>query len=400
MRGISSFTFHTTKALVVESGAVARLAEHLVPLGIRRPLLVTDRGVVAAGLLYGASESLCAAGLVAEVYQETEADPLAALVHGAAARAKEHGADSVIGLGGGSSMDIAKLVAVLADPSGAGQPLDEMYGVENVRGSRLPLVLVPTTAGTGSEVTPISIITTGPGEKKGVISHQLLPDLAILDGWLTAHLPPHVAASTGIDAMVHAIEAYTSRLRKNPLSDLLAREALVLLTSNIHAVCVASGEPEDPEEPGADCNARSAMLLGSCYAGMAFANAPVGAVHALAYPLGARFHLPHGLSISLMLPHVLDFNVADDGAAALYAELAPLVCGNGGEASTVRAFIDYFAKLPMTVGLPTTLRDVGVSEADLQQLAEDAMLQKRLLPNNPRKVKLDDALRLYRAALG
>ena len=163
-----------------------------------------------------------------------------------------------------------------------------------------PLIQVPTTAGTGSEVTPISIVTTGATTKMGVVSPLLLPDLALLDAELTLGLPPAVTAATGIDAMVHAIEAYTSKIKKNPLSDLLAREALRLLAANL----------DQAVHNGHNREARQAMLLGACLAGQAFANAPVAAVHALAYPLGSHFHLPHGLCNALMLPPVLAFNMA------------------------------------------------------------------------------------------
>lgn len=356
--------------------------------------------------------------MAVEIYSDTAADPAESLVLNAAARANEHAADAVIGFGGGSSMDIAKLVAVLAAPSNAAdpQPLAEMYGVDNVRGNRLPLVQVPTTAGTGSEATPISIITLGAEQKAGVVSPQLLPDVALLDGELMVTLPGHVAAATGIDAMVHAIEAYTSRLRKNPLSDMLAREALSLLAANIHSVsscdqgdCGGSGDGVGATSARASAEAREAMLLGACYAGMAFANAPVAAVHALAYPLGARFHVPHGLSNSLMLPHVLQHNAQDAAAARMYAELAPNLLVRDMAASmaaavapppdVARALIEHLAALPVELGLPTKLSEVGVKASDVPSLAEDAMKQTRLLPNNPREVTLEDAVRLYEAAL-
>ena len=368
--------------------------------------MVTDPGVASAGLLDGALASLKSAGMDVCTYSDTEADPPESLVLQATQVAREHRADSVIGFGGGSSMDIAKLVAVLAAPS-CSQPLDTMYGVGNVRGgARLPLVQVPTTAGTGSEVTPISILTLGAEQKAGVVAPVLLPDVALLDGELTASLPGHVAAATGVDAMVHAIEAYTSALRKNPLSDLLAREALALLSANIHAVSSSSSSSGGDGGCGAaaSAEARSAMLLGSCYAGMAFANAPVAAVHALAYPLGARFHVPHGLSNSLMLPHVLSHNAEAEEAAKLYAELAPLVLPKGAPVPAAApaaacALVDHFTALPAALGLPVTLGEVGVAAADVPTLAEDAMKQTRLLPNNPREVNLEDAVRLYRAAL-
>ena len=400
----SSWTFATTSKLVCEPGGTSRLGEILQSLGGSRVMLVTDGGVYGAGLCDAAIDSLDAAGLFTVLHGETVADPPESLVLEAAALARDEKVDAVVGLGGGSSMDVAKLVALLAHPD-CTQPLAEMYGVGMAKGKRLPLVQVPTTAGTGSEVTPISILTTGAAEKKGVVAEVLLPDVAVLDGDLTLSLPPHVTAATGIDAMVHAIEAYTSRVRKNPLSDALAREALRLLAGNIHHVCdpaktgdKGKGERKARRERAEVREARSSMLLGSALAGMAFANAPVAAVHALAYPLGAHFHVPHGLSNSLMLPHVLDFNAADDTAAELYAELAPIVCTGKALRTGARALVSRLAELPHEVGLPTTLRDVGVAKGDLGMLASEAMKQTRLLPNNPREVALRDAEALYRAA--
>jgi alcohol dehydrogenase class IV len=294
--------------------------------------------------------------------------------------------DGVIAIGGGSSMDTAKLVALLAVGR---EKLSDVYGVGLAKGPRLPLILAPTTAGTGSEVTPISIVTTGENEKRGVVSPVLLPDWAVLDADLTLGLPSAVTAATGIDAMVHAIEAYTSKRLKNPVSDCLAREALKLLGSNILEACTN----------GKNRNARQGMLLGSMLAGMAFANAPVAAVHALAYPVGARFHVPHGLSNALVLPGVLRFNAV--AAEPLYAEIADVLLPGkmGGTRERSTALIDYLANLPTSLELPTRLSDVGISHNHLPQLAEDAMKQQRLLINNPREVTLDDALAIYSEAL-
>ena len=213
--------------------------------------------------------------------------------------ARENDVTGVVGFGGGSSLDVAKLSALLA---GSGEDLEAAWGVGNAKGPRLPLVLVPTTAGTGSEVTPVAIITVGGDEKRGVSSPILLPDIALLDAELTLSLPAGTTAATGIDAMVHAIEAYASKsANNNPMSRMLAVEALRLLGGHIERVIA---------EPG-DIEARAAMLLGSTLAGMAFANSPVAAVHALAYPIGGTFHVPHGLSNALVLPHVLAFNAAE-----------------------------------------------------------------------------------------
>ena len=286
-------------------------------------------------------------------------------------------------------MDVAKLVALLAAPDS--RPLAEAYGVNQIKGRRLPLALVPTTAGTGSEVTPIAIVTIGTTEKKGVVSPVLIPDLALLDAELTLGLPPHVTAATGIDAMVHAIEAFTSvSANNNPISRMLAREALRLLGANL-VTCV---------EHGSHLPAREQMLLGACLAGQAFANSPVGGVHALAYPLGARFHLPHGVTNALMLPHVMRFNLPV--ASKQYAELLsctfPGVAANGASGDAGPSYVAALESLIEKVQLPRRLRDVGIGDEHIESLTLDAMKQTRLLVNNPRAISLQDVKELYRQA--
>ena len=383
---MSAFEFRTTPAIYVESGAAARLGQILRKrFSQERVCLVTDRFLHESGLLDPALADLKANGWTVQVIDDVIADPPEHIVLQASERARQAKTEIVVGLGGGSSMDVAKLLAVLL---ASDQPLQEMYGIDNVRGSRLPLVQIPTTAGTGSEVTPISIVTTGETTKMGVVSRQLYADFVILDAELTCGLPALHTAATGIDAMVHAIEAYTSRIKKNPLSDAFAREALKLLSANLVAAC----------ENGKDRHAREAMLLGANYAGQAFSNSPVGAVHALAYPLGGHYHVPHGLSNALMLGPVLRFNMA--GAAELYAELADLLLGKSEGTTEQRsaAFVDYMEDLMNRSGAPRRLRDVDVTEESLETLARDAMLQTRLLGNNPVDVTGADALALYREA--
>lgn len=381
------FSFATTAQLICEPGASRRLASLCRERGARSVLVVTDPGITRFGLLDNVLPGFEEEGLHVSVYDQVVADPPEAIVLAAVEQAA--GADLIIGFGGGSSMDVAKLVALLAHPE-CSQSLQDIYGVGNAKGVRLPLIQVPTTAGTGSEVTQISIITTGETTKMGVVSPLLLPDLALLDADLTLGLPPAVTAATGIDAMVHAIEAYTSALKKNPMSDLLAREALRLLAANL----------DEAVHNGSNREARQAMLLGACLAGQAFANAPVAAVHALAYPLGGNFHIPHGLSNALVLPHVLRFNVS--AATTHYGELAPIVMGDRLRSEDPATFADQLieelGELSGRMGLPTRLRDAGVPEAMLPQLAREAMLQQRLLVNNPREVTEADALAIYQAA--
>jgi len=382
-------SFATTAQILCEIGASRRLADLCRERGAQRVLIVTDPGISKFGLLADVLSGFARTELTVEVFDQVVADPPEAILLAAVEQARALKAQLIVGFGGGSSMDVAKLVALLAHPD-CGQTLAQIYGVGNARGQRLPLILVPTTAGTGSEVTQISIITTGETSKMGVVSPLLLPDLALLDAELTLGLPPAVTAATGIDAMVHAIEAYTSALKKNPLSDLLAREALRLLAANLDEVVHNGGNRE----------ARQAMLLGSCLAGQAFANAPVAAVHALAYPLGGHFHIPHGLSNALVLPHVLAFNASV--AAPLYAELAPLVLGDqlraGSATQQTEQLIGALADFSRRSGLPTRLRDAGVPQDMLPTLARDAMLQQRLLVNNPREVNEAHALAIYQVA--
>ncbi|WP_375740484.1 iron-containing alcohol dehydrogenase [Pseudomonas boanensis] len=383
------FSFATTAQLLCESGSALRLADLSRERSGSRVLIVTDPGITHLGMLDDILPGFVAANVSVAVFDQVQADPPEAVVMHAVELARALGAELVVGFGGGSSMDVAKLVAVLAHPD-CSQALADLYGVGNAKGKRLPLIQVPTTAGTGSEVTPIAIVTTSGTTKLGVVSPLLLPDLAVLDADLTLGLPPAVTAATGIDAMVHAIEAYTSKLKKNPLSDLLAREALRLLAANL----------DEAVRNGGNRAARQAMLLGACLAGQAFANAPVAAVHALAYPLGGRFHIPHELSNALVLPHVLGFNA--EVAAPLYAELAPLVLGRrlrpGNAACLAEQLIVELAEFSERSGLPTRLRDAGVPEHSLAQLAHEAMQQQRLLVNNPREVSEHQALSIYQAA--
>lgn len=383
---INPFEFRTVPSMEVAWGGTQRLGEIVSGrFAAQKALLVTDAGLVKAGLIAPIAANLQAAGFSVVIFDKVVADPPESVLFECVDAAKQAGVDIVIGLGGGSSLDIAKLVAVLLNTK---QPLKEMYGIGKVEGSRLPLVLVPTTAGTGSEVTNISIITTGETTKMGVVSPQLYADFVLLDAELTVGLPQVHTAATGIDAMVHAIEAYTGRHKKNPLSDALAREALRLLGSNLIAAC----------KDGSDRAAREGMLLGAMLAGQAFANSPVGAVHALAYPLGGHYHVPHGLSNALMLGPVLRFNAK--AAAALYAELADVlgVPGTGDAASRSEAFVEHMQKLMDESGAPRRLRDVGVTDNSLTMLASDAMKQTRLLINNPVEVREEDALALYREA--
>ena len=382
---MNPFSFNTTPSLRMGAGLAGELGQITRPICGDRVLLVTDPGMMATGLVQQATDCLRAAGVEVTLFDQVQADPPEEIVLRAAQYARR--ATGVIGFGGGSSLDVAKLAALLA---ASNQPLAEAYGIGNAQGPRLPLVLVPTTAGTGSEVTPISIVTTGASEKMGVVSPLLLPDLALLDPELTLGLPAHVTAATGIDAMVHAIEAYASvNANNNPISRALAVEALGLMGRMLLRTVQ---KPDDLE-------ARTGMLLGSMLAGQAFANSPVAAVHALAYPIGGHYKVPHGLSNALVLPHVLRFNA--QVAPEAYAELLPHVFPDLPAMNVAEAamkFAQGMADLSQACGLEQGLREMGIAREVLPKLARDAMNQTRLLVNNPRPVDEASAMQIYEAA--
>ncbi|QZH74913.1 MAG: iron-containing alcohol dehydrogenase [Erythrobacter sp.] len=367
-----AFTFHYGPRVVCGVGSSGDL-QRLLPAG--SVLFVTDANLRRLGLCDAALAGLAARDVA--LFDDVQEDPSEASALAAVALGQKIGATCVVGFGGGSPMDVAKAAAYLL---GSGEEIDAIYGVDKALGQGLPLVLVPTTAGTGSEATPISILTVGETSKKGIVAPALYADWAVLDAALTTGLPRHVTAATGIDAMVHAIEAFTTRRLKNPISDALAKEALRLLAANVAAAC---------DEPG-NLAAREAMLRGSYLAGVAFANAPCAGVHALAYPLGGHFHVPHGLSNALMLPHVLAHNmpVAQEMYVELAAEIAPGL-----------DLIDAMQAIIARTGLSPRLSDVGIAHEHLDLLADEAMLQERLLVNNPLPITRADARRMYEAAL-
>ena len=376
-------TFHPGPRLISGDASAGQLAE-LMPRGAC--LFVTDKDVLRLGLTDACRSALEESGREVVLFDSVEADPSRETLLAAVDLGRRHGVTHVVGFGGGSPMDVAKLAAYLL---GSGDDLDEVWGVDIAKGARLPLALVPTTAGTGSEATPISVITCEGGVKLAVNSRPLIADWAVLDAGLTLGLPAHVTAATGIDAIVHSVEAYTSARLKNPISDALAREAFRLLTANL---LKAIHEP-------ASIEARSAMLLGAHLAGLSFANAPVAGVHALAYPLGGIHHLPHGLSNALMLRVVLQHN--SEAARELYAELAPILapeCEGQGTQARCALLIDRLDELVAVSGLKPRLRDHGIQESDIPILAREAMKQTRLLVNNPCPIAEDDARRLYEAA--
>ncbi|MEZ2902001.1 iron-containing alcohol dehydrogenase [Acinetobacter terrestris] len=383
---MSHFQFQTVSNIISGLGSIYELKQLLQQQSFKKLLFVTDAGMIKQQLHLTIIEILETIQLDYVIYSSVQADPPEHIVLDAVQFAKNEKVDIVLGFGGGSSLDVAKIIAILAH-SEQRQTLQDLYGINNAKNPRLPLFLVPTTAGTGSEVTPISIVTTGETTKTGIVSPVLFADVAILDATFTQNLPAHITAATGIDAMVHAIEAYTSKIKKNPYADMLAKQALRLLNNNLSQV-LADGQ---------NLEARQNMLVGSMLAGQAFANAPVAAVHALAYPLGGHFHISHGHSNALVLTEVLKFNAPN--TKQLYAEL---MCwldpkSTGSTDGLCDLFIDHMQNHLDKSGLILKLKDLNVPENKLEQLANDAMLQTRLLRNNPRELQLQDARQIYEA---
>ncbi|MFG1400423.1 iron-containing alcohol dehydrogenase [Xanthobacter sediminis] len=379
-----NYTFRSVRRIVSEAGGLKRLGALMQELGSTRVLIVCDPGIVTLGFSDTAKASLAEAGIAVDIFSDVAADPPVSVVLAAVERAKAFAADGVIGIGGGSSLDTAKLVALMIKSD---QPIAEMYGTNLAKGTRAPLIQVPTTAGTGSEVTWVSVVTDAEGRKKAIYAPQLLPDVALLDPELTLGLPPRITAATGLDAMVHAIEAFTSRTAKNLLADALAVKALQLLSANIRTVV----------KDGRNVEARAAMLQGSLLAGMAFVNASVAAIHALAYPLGARYHVPHGHSNAIVMAPIMRFNLPV--AMPLYAELARQTLPGrafASDAEAAEALVADIETLVPAMGLEIRMRELGVPRDAIPSMAEEVDTGiRRLIACNARDMTRADIERIY-----
>ena len=378
------FNYSSVPNIIVGSGKFKETPNICKKCNISNPILITDNGIKEQGFISTIEAILKKDNIDISVYDSVKADPPEKNIFEAVNILKKNNCDSVIGLGGGSSMDVAKAVSYFAINE---VDIKKCYGVGNLSLKRIPLIQIPTTAGTGSEVTNIAIFTLENEQKMGIVDPLLYADYVILDANLTLNLPRKITAYSGIDAMVHAIEAYTTRLKKNPISDTLAKQALSLLGENIKIV---NKEPKNIE-------ARENMLLGSLLAGMAFTNAPCAGVHALAYPVGALFKVPHGLSNSLVLPEVIKYNALS--TESLYMEIADLCIPElKNKKIQINDFIDGIFNLIEHLQIPKNLKEVGISKNDIPKLAEDAMKQQRLLINNPVKIDYKNAINIYEAS--
>jgi len=398
----TTWTFHTAGQLVFGCHATRQLGDIAARMGLRRILIVTDAILLKAGLIEAVHAPLSEAGVSVEVFSEGEPEPSLRAVRLCQERARAFRPDGVLGLGGGSNMDLAKITAVLLSHGGE---VKDYVGDDRIPGPILPLLCLPTTAGTGSEMSAATVLTDTDNKiKVGVLSNYLRPRLALVDPLLTVSCPPKVTADSGIDALTHAIEAYTAvdnevfplpagersvYQGRHPMGDLLAERAIGLIGQQLRRA-VAHGQ---------DLEAREGMSLAATLAGMAFSNVGVAVVHALEYPVGGATHCSHGAGNGLLLPYVMRFNmpVRQERLAAVARLLGEPVDGLTTEQAAERA-IQAVVKLRADIGIPLRLRDLGVQEAQLPGFAEKAFGIKRILRVNPRPVRVEDLEAILRAA--
>ncbi len=374
-------TLQQPKRIVFGVGSAPRAAEELTAMGTRRVLLVTSPPVVPVAKAF--LDAAATAGVDVTVHDRIDREPTVAMFRRTVEQAKAVKPQAVVGLGGGSALDVAKAVAALWDSA---QDVTEAFGAGKLTGRRTALVCLPTTAGTGSEVSPNALLVDeADGRKKAVVSPHLLPDVAVVDPLLTVTLPPEVTAATGMDALVHCIEAYAN-VHAHPAVDVYALEGIRLIAANL-AAAVARGD---------DVEARSALSLGSLYGGLCLGPVNTAAVHALAYPLGEMFHLPHGLTNAVLLAAVMEFNLP--AAPQRYADVARALGAKGGrdDLETARAGVAAVQELSARIGVAKPLRELGIPPEAIPRLAEAAMKVTRLLVNNVRPLTEADAEDIYR----
>jgi alcohol dehydrogenase class IV len=383
---IRMLDFQLSGRLLFGHGALAELPGALARLGIERALVVTDAGLVRAGLCERVTSVLDGAGVAYSVFDGVEPDPRMAIVALCLEAARDSGCQALIGLGGGSALDIAKLTsALLTNPGDVAQYI----GVDRIPNPTLPKVLIPTTSGTGSEVSPIAILSDEDAHlKKGVVSHRLYADAAIVDPDLTLGLPPHITAYTGVDALTHHIEAYVNKYA-HPLVDTFALRGIELIGANLRRAVACGDDPV----------ARFDMALASTLGGFCLGTVNTGAVHALAYPLGGEFNIPHGVANSLLLPYVMRYNLISNPGR--FADIAvALGCHIEGlpQREAAELAIEAVVQLCSDIGIVSRMRDLSVPRGAIEHMAVAAMDVTRLLSINPRTVTLEAAREIYRQA--
>ena len=380
-------SLRTPQLILAGVGASERLGQEAKAIGVKKALVVTDRGVVDSGTAKKVREFLEKEGIGVEIFDRVIPDPDVACLEACLEMAKKDKYDLIVGVGGGSPMDIASLTSIMLTNPGT---VYDYFGVNMVKHPGIPTILIPTTAGTGAEVTPNAILTdTREKLKKAVVSPFILPKVAIIDPLLTLSMPPAVTSSSGIDALTHAIESYTSN-NATMMTDLFAKEAIILIGRSL-LTAVANGN---------NLEARCDMAIGSLYAGISLANAGVTAVHALAYPLGGQFNVAHGIANGLLLPYVMEFNVL--GNIPKFAQTAQCL----GERVESMTLLDQAYRASKAVKaiyrnlkIPQSLTELNVPKEAIPGMAKAAMNSTRLMVNNPRSMTAEDIEKIYYNAL-
>ena len=387
---MTGMDFYTNGHIVSEADSMRqKLGDLAKQYDATSAIIITDAGISDLGYVDIAQESLEQAGINVVIFDRVVADPPIEVVEEAIELARANQCNLVIGLGGGSPIDTAKIVALYSNDF---QSVNELLEADISGFKKMPLFAIPTTAGTGAEATFVSVITAKDGSKKAIYTPKILPDVAILDATLTLKLPRHITAATALDAMVHCIEAYTSRTKKNPISDALAVKGLQMLWSNFYTVL----------HHGDDIDARADMLLGSTLAGIAFVNASVAAVHGLSYPLSINFHVPHGHANALVMCSVFTFNLPV--AAPLYAELAravmPIDTSGMTDIEAAHQFINQLKDFLKTSGLKYRLNELDITGQDIPALADMVInTYARLIETNPMDMSLEEVKMIYQEIL-
>lgn len=379
------YSFQTAKKIVAGPGSLESIGDLVSGFGARKVAILTDPGIVRYGLTHGVKASLEAAGLVVDVVAGVITEPPVGLIEELYTQVKDKGYDLLVGIGGGSSLDVTKILAVRFTNG----PVETFLGIDRVEKPGLPMVLIPTTAGTGSEVTPNAIVTlTEQQLKVGIVSRYFLPDLVILDPVLTLGMPKHITAATGMDAFIHSLESFISK-KQNPIGDAFALRSMQLIGKSIRRAY----------RDGSDVEARHDMLIASMLGGMALTASGTAAVHAMAYPLGGKFGIPHGVANSMLLVPVMEFNY--DAVQERLAEVATAMDlkASSSVSSRAQAVMDEPRALVAELEIPTSLRAYGVKEKDLDALAKAASQVTRLLGNNPKVMSVSDLRAVYRKIL-
>jgi len=384
-----SQSFTVTQPTRIRFGvdAINDLPALVKELGGSKVFLVVDPGLVKAGLVERITAPLAKAKIAFELYDKVDPEPGLKLADNGLKLAKKAKCDCVVGAGGGSAMDVAKAVSILLTNGGKAE---DYLGLGKIKKPGVPKIMIPTSAGTGAEVTFTAVFINEKTKSKGGMNGDpLYPEAAILDPALTVSLPPHITATTGVDALTHALEAFVST-QSHPISDMYALEAIELISSNLVKAYAHGGNLE----------ARSNMLLGSLLAGKALATAGVGLVHAMAYPLGGMFGIPHGLANAVLLPYVMAYNlIGNPGRFAMLAEVMGAKVDGLPEREAAEAGVEFVYRMNQDLGIPASLAELKIPAKKIPEMAKIALTVTRPVENNPRKPSLEDVIRVYETAM-